>query len=424
MRSTKFFVLPIAVATILGSLVLATPAWAASKYKVLHRFNGKDGNGALAGVISDATGNLYGTTVSGGDNNNGVVFSLSLGTNGKWTEKVLHAFNQADGSGPYGGVVFDSAGNLYGTTTDPLGNVFKLTPDGNGKWHESVLRRFLLRGKIGYNPYAGVILDAAGNVYGTTALGGDRRRCGDGGCGTVFKLTPETKGRWPATPVFTFDKVDGSEPATNLTWDAEGNLYGTTTWAGYGSGYGGVVFKLTPGANGKWTEEVLHRFEHIGDGIFPNAVILDAAENMCGTTNYGGFYFSRECENYGCGIVFELRYSDGKWIEKMLHKFRGNDGSNPYGSPVFDAAGNLYGTTSYGGQHGYGTVFKLARKPDGKWKETVLYSFTGGTDGGVPNGALVLDAGGNLYGVAHVGGNLSCGSRQEPGCGVVFELTP
>ena len=428
MRATKpLFVAVVCLAAIFGSLTSASRAQAATKFQVLHKFHGKDGQSPWAGVTLDAAGNLYGTTAWGGDPTCacGTVFELTPGANRKWTDRVLHAFKGTDGSYPFSTLVFDSAGNLYGTTNaygspagkrdsgvEQDGNVFELTPDGNGKWSETVLHAF--DGADGQYPWAGVILDAAGNLYGTTAYGGsDKGTCYHTRCGVVFKLSPGTGGKWSDTTLLTFNLWNGAAPFNGLARDAAGNLYGTTS---IGSSKGGDVFRLTLGAKGEWTERVL------GHAAGPNAVILDAAGNLYATASSGGNYL--RCYS-GCGTVFELvPTSKGKWTEKILHTFQnGKDGAQPVGGLIFDRAGNLYGMTAMGGAYArYGTVFKLTPHTNGKWTNTVIHSFNG-KDGSEPSGALVLDPAGNLYGTTFLGGYFK-GCGNPDGCGVVFKITP
>lgn len=433
MRSAKPRMVAVtAFAVLFGFLTPAAPAQAASKLQVLHEFHGKDGQSPLAGVIFDAAGNLYGTTTWGGDDSScvscGTVFQLTPDANGKWTEKVLHSFNGKDGSDPYANVIFDTAGNLYGTTSglgccgpDIYGSVFKFAPGANGKWHETELHSFDIAD--GEYPFAGVIFDAAGSLYGTTYLGGDYKgKCSDGGCGTVFKLAPDARGKWAYTTIHAFNLRDGYSPNTGLMLDAAGNLYGTAGGGpGKGGIYGGVVFKLTPGANGKWTETLLYSFGE-GDvlkGYDPVAVIFDRAGNLYGTAFQGG---PGKCAA-GCGGVFELiPGADGKWTKKVVHTFHGSDGATPDAALIFDAAGNLYGTTVYGGASNDGTVFKLTPHANGKCTETVLHSFNG-KDGAEPSSALILDSAGSLYGTTYLGGNFGECPNFD-GCGVVFKLTP
>ncbi len=230
---------------------------------------------------------------------------------------MLHLFddNGKDGYNLYGTPALDKAGNVYGTTSmgganckTGCGIVFQLSPGKNGKWKEKILHSFQLNGKDGVVPYAGVILDAADNVYGTTGGGG----AGTGAAGTVFELTLGKTGKWREKILHTFKNTgnDGNRPQAGLTFDAAGNLYGTTLVGGTGSGHAckgcGTVFRLTPGTNGKWKEKVLYSFNNNGtDGIVPyGGVVLDSSGNLYGATEYGGASGSN-C-SYACGVVFEV----------------------------------------------------------------------------------------------------------------------
>lgn len=305
--------------------------------KVLYRFTGgDDGNQPAAGLIFDSAGNLYGTTLGGGTSGTrcgglgcGTVFELTPGTGGTWTEKVLHSFhdNYKDGYTPLAGLIFDTAGNLYGTTyyggpfttlcgSDHFcGTVFELTPGTGGTWTEKVLHSFKHNGKDGFNPRAGLILDAAGNLYGTTYFGGPPGRgCGGYGCGTVFELTRGTSHTWNEKVLHSFinNGKDGYNPEAGLIFDSAGNLYGTTLEGGfYGSGgcpSCGTVFELSPETNGKWKERVLHSFNDNGkDGFWPAAgLIFDAVGKLYSTTLDGGSTSGTGCNGWGCGTVFEL----------------------------------------------------------------------------------------------------------------------
>jgi uncharacterized repeat protein (TIGR03803 family) len=355
-------------------------------------------------------------------------FGVLLGAAWAQTESLLYSFcareNCNDGSGPYAGVVFDEKGNLYGTTyyggpynecfvDSGCGVMFKLTPDGR----ETVLHSFCARGypcTDGADPSAGLIFDQKGNLYGTTQYGGTH------GEGVVFKLTPE--GKYAVLYSFCAHNncADGYDPL-GLVFDQKGNLYGMTQ---YGGAYGaGVVFKLTP--EGK--ETVLYSFCTQGypciDGQLPVAgLVIDQMGNLYGTTLFGGPH--AECyTGDGCGVVFKLT-PEGK--ETVLYSFCAQtsctDGAEPYAGVAFDQIGNLYGTTYYGGAYGAGAVFKLTPKG----KQTILYSFCpqrGCTDGQNPYAALVLDLKGNLYGTTVYGGPYyECAGYA--GCGVVFKLTP
>jgi uncharacterized repeat protein (TIGR03803 family) len=356
----------------------------------------------------------------------GTVFQLRPGTNGKWKEKVVHTFkyNRKDGVYPQSSLVFDAAGNLYGTTYAGgsanscqnlgCGIVFKLTPGAGGTWTETVLHNFSWNDEDGFNPMAGLIFDGAGNLYGTTSAGGSY------GEGTVFELTPQAGGTWTETVLHSFagGSSDGASPYAGVIMDATGNLYGTT-YAGGGSSFCkisrssgcGTVFQLAPGAGGTWTETVLYIFPYFrsATGSHPYAgLISDAMGNLYGTTVNGG--------GHGYGSVFKLTPgAGGTWTEKVLHSFNDDDGDAPYGSLIFDAAGNLYGTTS-GGARAVGSVFKLLPGADGKWTEKVVHSFSSEGGGWNPHASLIFDAAGNLYGTTLDGGAYNDGT--------VFEITP
>jgi len=233
-----------------------------------------------------------------------------------------------------------------------LGTVFELAREAKGSWTEKVLRSFSDNGKDGFGPYGGLIFDASGNLYGTTYYGGNTPDCNSNtGCGTVFELTPDTSGRWKEKILHNFNGTDGAGPYARLIFDASGNLYGTTVAGGIYDGGVGTVFELTRKAGGSWAEKVLHEFNYNGtDGIWPfDSVIFDASGNLYGTTSAGGFY--------EVGTVFELTPEKSKgWTEKILYSFDDATASfSPYAGLIFDTVGNLYGTTVDGG----GTVFEI-----------------------------------------------------------------
>ena len=290
-----------------------------------------------------------------------------------------------------------------------------------------------LAGTDGARPQAGLIFDAAGNLYGTTFYGGSLSCDRPSACGTVFELSPPAAGRtaWTEMVLHSFiNYTDGARPAAGLIFDAAGNLYGTTYEAGV-SHYG-TVFELSPPAAGRtaWTETVLHSFAGAGGAVPAAGLIFDSGGHLYGTTYVGGV------SDYG--TVFELSPPTAgrtAWTETVLHRFAGTDGTNPVAGLIFDAAGNLYGTTLGGGVSDYGTVFELSPPAAGRtaWTETVLHSFAG-TDGANPAAGLIFDAAGNLYGTAAWGGNPACPLPPPPlasgglepfrGCGTMFELTP
>lgn len=435
--------------------------------QVLYSFQGgTDGNYPIGGLISDDSGNFYGTTKYGGDtacstNGCGTVFKLGKNASGEWTETILYKFQGgSDGLQPQGGVIFDQSGNLYGTTSggglDAQGTVFELSPSGSGQWTESVLYSFQGGTGDGAQPTT-LTFDKSGNLFGTTQ-GGGNYECfilqGANGpaptqyCGTVFELSPNGSGGWTETALFKFDGTDGAVPAGPLTFDAAGNLYGTT-YAGGGcsnlntNGFGcGLVFELSPNGSGGFTESVLHSFQGTTDGYWPfGGVIFDQAGNLYGTVSNPGI---------DSGAVFELTPNgSGGWTENTIYTFPGDttaDGLTPIAGLVLDQAGNLYSTTLQGGAAysdacptpsallpgvtfgaaGCGTVFELSPNGSGGWTETVLYRFQGSSDGALPNSALIRDQSGNLYGETEAGGSTNAcpnNSGGTAGCGVIFEVS-
>jgi uncharacterized repeat protein (TIGR03803 family) len=385
-------------------LIAALPAQAKVKETMLYDFcsiqgdnSCYDGTWPAAGLTSDGAGNFYGMTEEGGAFGYGEVFELSPNGSGGWNETVLYSFTGgADGGFTYySDVIFDSVGNLYGTTTtggaNGLGVVFELSPVG-ASWTETVLYSFA-GGADGAYPFVGVRMDPAGNLYGTT-FGSNF------GTPTVFELSP-SGGGWTKQVIYS---VATSQYAA-LKMDAAGNIFGV----GYST-----AFELSPNGNGGWNPTVIHTFTGSPkDGSDPNGTpVLDQAGNLYGTTSEGG----TDDE----GTVYKLSPGrKGKWTERILHSFKGEtkDGGYPFGGIVFDAAGNMYGTTSEGGNYGnQGTVFKLvAPVGRGSYREKVLWNFTQ-TDGGYPYCSLILDSAGNLYGTTYYGG--------ATGSGVVFEVTP
>jgi len=415
-----------ALAVIAFTMILANGARAANKEEVLYSFTGgNDGGDPAAGLIFDKAGNLYGTNVVGGTGaactgGCGTVFKLTRNSSGKWQETVLHNFQAGtDGKNPYGGVTMDAKGNLYGTTVaggsggecsngDGCGTIYELTHSGSN-WTESVLYSFT-GGTDGAGPGGGVVFDEKGNLYGTTPDGGKPNGCGGIGCGVVYQLAPTKNGGWRQKVIHTFTgRDDGATGSLGLLLvDKNGNLYGV---AEQGGAHGaGTAFELSPVSGGKWKMSILDGFKGTPHAGFPyGGLISDAAGDLYGTTYYGGAN--------GLGSVFKLTQgSSGKWSESVLYSFKtGTDGNSPTSTLVFDGQGNLYGTTSAGGDaNGDGTVFKLT-PTSGKWKESVVYRFKNSPDGANPYYGLVFDKAGNLYGTTAIGG---------VGAGVVFEITP
>ncbi|MGA8735846.1 MAG: choice-of-anchor tandem repeat GloVer-containing protein [Terriglobales bacterium] len=379
-----------------------------------------------------------------------VVLAFASVASASWKEKVLYSFQGIpDGATPAGGVVFDQAGNLYTATTNggsstchsvaQCGTVVQLAPPlkQGGRWTETVL--YVFKGNTsndGATPAGGVLLDSAGNLYGTTAYGGTGNCTVLGGlmgCGTVFKLSPPNHkgGAWTETVLYSFQGgKDGDFPSGDLVFDAAGNLYGATLFGG-GKGttcnaiYGfcGTAFELSPPKKkgGAWKEKVLHRFAGGTDGGNPNgALVFDSKGALYGTTQIGGD-LQGECSPNGCGELFKVSppvTKGGIWSEKVLHRFTGLDGAAPAAGITFGGNGDLYCATAAGGGGNFpsGTVVQLVPHANGTWTAHILHSFQDNGDGGQPQATLVFDTKGNLNGTASGGGSF--------GGGTLFRLRP
>jgi|HubBroStandDraft_1064217.scaffolds.fasta_scaffold02830_4 uncharacterized repeat protein (TIGR03803 family) len=358
------------------------------------------------------SGKLYGATTNGGAACNcGTVYQLTPEAGGNWTYETLYEFQGgSDGLVPVGNIIFDADGNLYGVTgsggTHGFGTVYELSPSTGGEWTHTVLYSFKAE-PDGNSPDAGLIMDAAGDLYGTTRSGGNNFM------GTVFKLRQSSSGHWTETVLYRFGSIDGDAPQAELIMDAKRNLYGTTV--GGGANSDGVVFELSPVSGGGWSESVLYSFTGGQDQGKPEAPVwMDSKGNLYGTT------IGTE-NNVLFGTVFELTpASGGTWTETTLHTFglQQSDGAVPAGGLTPDAAGNLYGTTDKGGSDFAGTVYKLTRGSDGTWAYNVFYTFTSGTNGGNPSTPVTLE-GGSILG-ATTGGP----DNGEIGAQVVYEITP
>jgi len=425
----KYSVLTLAT---VGLVLLGTrQAAQAQTENVLFPFNGTtDGYSPVAGVVFGKGKILYGTTTYGGTVNAacpagcGVVFSLKL-SKGVWKEKAIYNFQGgSDGAFPYGTLAVDKSGNLYGTTLEGgahnggiggAGTVYRVTPAGG----ETVLYSFAAYVNDGDGPFAGVVLDKEGNIYGTTISGGTSSNC-SGGCGTAFELA---QGTWAETILYNFPggTTGGCSSRTPLLFDKKGNLYGTNQACGPNGG--GAAFELE--AADSWNYQILHAFSDASgstDGDEPwGNLAFDKKGNLYGTTTAGG--------TIGSGTVYKLTppsKNQTNWTEQVIYNFGSvtDDALIPAGGVTINTkTGNLYGTSMLGGTGGAGTVFELTppSATETEWTEQVLHSFSGfTTDGDNPDySPITLDSAGDLYGTTIAGG-----SSTNAGYGTVFEVIP
>ncbi len=318
------------------------------------------GFGSSAPLIVDQSGNLYGTTTNGGAHDYGTAFELSPGSNG-WTEDVLHSFDLVyhgtDGAYPWAGLVMDETGNLYGVTREGgyngvAGVAFELTPGSDG-WSEQVIHDFGRRaGDAGEAYFAPVFDKTEQHLFGTGEYGGPDD------LGAVFEISRTTGGGWKERVLHSFQgqsKGDGALPYGGLVFDRAGNLYGTTTEGGP-TGQG-TVFKLTPAAHGRWKETILYAFPDCSMGCYPQGTLaIDKSGAFYGIGGGGN-----DCDGVACGLIFKLApHPGGKWKYGVLYKFTGSDGEWPQGGVILDKSEkHLYGATEYGGAYGYGVVFEI-----------------------------------------------------------------
>ncbi len=420
---------------LVGIAVCLTASASAQAETTIYDFGTTAPNGTYSGFVSDAAGNLYGVS-PGGSGSHGAVYELSL-VNGAWQATVLYNFTGGtDGATPEATPIFDAAGDLYGTASaggilnstncgsDGCGVVYKLSPTSTGEWQQSVLYSFT-GGNDGMVPTLGnLIIDKAGNLYGSNVAGANltSESCGNtGGCGVIFELSPVAEARYKFKLLHTFSGGwDGVGPAF-LSFDSKGALYGSAAgaWGGWElPNSPGLIFKLTPTTSGPWKDSAIYAFTGSTDGGLPSALVFDKAGNMYGAGADGGIL--NNCWSgygpMGCGVVFKLTpEANGKWKETAIYAFTGgSDGSQPDAGLVIDK-GILYGTTWGGGASKQGVVFQLSPNADGGWTESVTHSFAG-TDGSIPRSTLIVDHAGNLFGTTYYGGT--------SGYGVAFEITP
>ena len=399
------------LASVAVTLILAASAWASTE-TVLYNFGSQTGDGyyPYAQMIVDKSGNYYGTTYDGGENSSyGSVYELSPNGSGGWTETILYSFAASpSGYYPYGGLVMDKTGNLYGATfyggSSNYGTVYELKHSGS-TWTEVTLYNFTNTNGDGANPLSQLVFDAKGNLYGTTQSGGK-------GYGTIYQLKKSKSGKWTTSVIYAFlgGASDGYYPQYGpLLVGKDGYFYGTTLYGG--SSYNaGTVYELFE-ARGVWVEKVIYAFTAGKAGEYPyDGLVIDKSGVLYGTTYQGG------ANNYG--VVYKLTEAKNKtWTHLTLYSFAAgaNDGAYPYGSVTVNAGGDIFGTTYQGGQANAGTVFEL--KPGkGGYKETILHFFGGTGDGYYPHGGLNLTSKGDLFGTTANGGAKSGG--------IIFEVVP
>ena len=429
MKCNRFSIV-VGVAAIVAAMAATgmVPRAFAQTEQTLFNFSQIGGDGSGAGLTWDKPGkHLYGTSSSGGTTGAGLVFELSE-KKGKWTPSVIYEFNSSqntDGASPSSSLTLHD-GAYYGVTQaggDPAcgncGVVFELKKV-KGVWTETVLHSFE-GGLDGAVPYGGVVFDSKGNIYGTTTIGGGSTNC-EKGCGTIYKLA-KVRGVWTVTILHAFTAwpadanpgqfYDGADPHwCTPVFDAQGNMYGTTAMGGLYeySGTSGTVWKLTPGEKGAWNYQIIYNFDRFtqpDDGTMPLAgVTVGPDGNLYGAAEFGGV-------DANSGALFEVDTNGSS--ESTIFSFDYSNGENPESPLVFDGEGNLYGTTWTGGspdESGDGAVFELSPGGSG-WSQSLLFGFSG-SNGEALSSPVVLDSSRNIYGTTTGGGS----------DGVVFEITP
>jgi uncharacterized repeat protein (TIGR03803 family) len=401
-------------------LLLAAVAWPQTEQTIL-TFTGTNGNGPMTGLIQDSKGNFYGATVNGGANGSGIVYKLTKSAKGKWKQTILYSFGPQPGTDgcdpqmPF--LAMDKHGHLYGTTpcggAHSNGTVFELTPS-KLPWKETILYSFT-GGDDGGSPIGGVIFDSKGNLYGTTNSGGASENC-PAGCGVVFELIPDKK-TWNFSVVHTFTGIpsdvpcgvyDGASPyRMTPAIDDAGNIFGTTINGGESCDNAGTVWELSPIEDGGWNYSILHAMNEVESDATPEAGgVLDSEDN---------FYFTNAYSN-----VYELVAAQGYSDQLLYYNPNGNIGG-AYDTVSFDKSGNLYWTTqsAYVQDGDEGAVFELSPNGEGGWKQSTVYAFASGGAAGVsPWGGVTIDSAGNLYGTCTQYG------ASDSDKGTVWEITP
>jgi len=410
------------------SLLTPRCAHAQGHERTLHEFGGNcwedDQNyNLISGLVADSKGDLYGARACGAGLAQGDVFEISYVPGGRWHYSIIYTFPN-DGLGgvsPQSGLTIDKSGDLYGTTylggANDCGVVYELTPNSSGHWTETVLYNFgsLPQAADGCNPLASVVFDHEGNLYGTTSEGGTV-----GPYGVAFELSPNSNGTWSENVLHNFGNPGqyGVGPNSSLVFDSSGNLYGTTPNGGQYTD--GTVFELSPTADGTWTQTLIHQFSGGSDGSSPYGVVFDSSGNLYGSA--GGPV------NTGGEVYRLSPDSDGGWSMTVLHTFPvpSNTAIGVPGRVSFNPKGILYGPLDGGGASPYegcpqgcGAIFRLIPGLGTRWSYQRVYAFTGLLDGGVPMGPLIFDAEGNVYGTTLFGGD----SNGADGDGTIFQIT-
>ena len=369
----------------------------AATLSTIATFNGANGAYPYGGLMVDSAGNLFGTTHGDIFNTKGSVFELAKGSGG-YTLSTIATFNGSNGAYPRAGLLADNVGNLFGSTSSggptDRGTLFELAKSSGGYTLSTLA---ILDGSNGISPYPVLIADNAGNLFGTA------NSFGAGGKGTVFELAKGSEG-YTLSTIVAFNGTNGGYPVSGLTADSAGNLFGTT-YSG-GANDKGTVFKLVKGSEG-YTLSTIATFNGINGARPSGNVVADSVGNLFGTTYSGG------ANNKG--VVFELAKGSGGYTLSTIATFNGSNGAAPYAGLLADSAGNLFGTTYSGGSGGLGTVFELVKGSEGYTLSTIATFDGTGTNGANPYASLVADSAGNLFGVA-----VNAGAG---GYGTVFQIT-